>query len=194
MTADDPVEHLTQRLAVTRAEQSHADDALALRCCELALEAVKDGCYGIGAVLVDGDGEVIAEDRNRVFTDGFHSGAHAEMLTLDALERSRPHFAGRRQARLIASLEPCAMCVGRLLLSGIGEVRHVVEDPDGGMVHRLSRLTPVWRNLASLQRHRPADVSWPVHELASRLATANQDALRARWRAAVGIDAQGNPR
>lgn len=178
---------LRERLAAATPDADRRDDVLALRCCQLALEALEDGCYGIGAVLVDAGGEVLAEGRNRVFSGGFHSGAHAEMLTLDRLEAERPDFSGRRDARLVVSLEPCAMCLGRLLLSGIGEVRFVAEDPDGGMVHRVSRLSPVWRNLASLQRQLPADVSWPMRELASRLASARMDSLRSRWCEAVGL-------
>ena len=193
MNGGDDLDRLAERLEAARPDPDHRDDPLALRCCELALEALGDGCYGIGAVVVDGGGRIVAEARNRVFSDGFHSGAHAEMLALDALERA-PHPGGRRELRLVASLEPCAMCVGRLLLSGIGEVRYVVEDPDGGMMQRVSRLTPVWRNLASLQRHGPAEVSWPVHELAARLAAARQNRLRAQWREAVGVDAQGRSR
>ena len=183
----DDLDLLRERLTGVTPNNARRDDAVALRCCELALEALEDGCYGIGAVLVDDAGEVLAEGRNRVFSQGFHSGAHAEMLTLDQLETQRPDFRGRREARLVVSLEPCAMCLGRLLLSGIGEVRFVAEDPDGGMVHRVSRLSPVWRNLASLQRQLPADVSWPVRELASRLAASHMDRLRARWCEAVGL-------
>ena len=36
------------------------------RCVELAREGLEDGDGPFGSVLVDGDGEVLFEDRNRV--------------------------------------------------------------------------------------------------------------------------------
>ncbi len=62
----------------------------------------------IGALLLDGDGRIVAADHNRREQNG-DATAHAEMLVIS--QRSREieswHLEGHT---LVVTLEPCAMC------------------------------------------------------------------------------------
>ena len=74
------------------------------------------GDVPVGAVLVRGD-EVIARDHNRREQLGSPL-AHAEMLVLEAAAKK----LGQRRlsgCTLYVTLEPCPMCAGALILSGI---------------------------------------------------------------------------
>ncbi|SFW63455.1 Cytidine and deoxycytidylate deaminase zinc-binding region [Pseudomonas sp. NFACC19-2] len=127
---------------------THADDTWARLCCEQALLAVEEGCYAVGALLVDETGELLCSGRNQVFTSAYASAAHAEMRVLDQLESEHAQV-DRRSLTLYVSLEPCLMCYGRILLAGITRVRYLARDRDGGFALHHGRLPPAWANLAS---------------------------------------------
>ena len=110
---------------------THADDTWARLCCEQALLAIEDGCYAVGALLVDEAGELLCSARNQVFASAYASAAHAEMQVLDQLEAEHAQV-DRRGLTLYVSLEPCLMCYGRILLAGITRVRYLARDRDGG--------------------------------------------------------------
>jgi cytosine deaminase len=122
-------------------------EATAIRVCQLATRAAELGTYGVGAVLLDGDGEVVVEGHNEVHVDQFRSDLHAEMVVMNAFETARqaPHDLG--SYTLITSLEPCPMCMTRLIFAGVGTVLHVCADPIGGMVQRKASLPPVFRQI-----------------------------------------------
>lgn len=148
----------------------HRNEQIGRRCCQLAIEALRNNSYGIGAVLVDGCGDILVEGYNRVFEQHFRAAAHAEMELLDAFESRYPTYGNRSELMLVVSLEPCPMCFARILASGIGRVRYLASDQDGGMIHRVRHLPAVWRNLASLGDYGAADVSRPLRAFAAKLA------------------------
>ena len=86
---------------------------------------------GIGCVLLNAEGSVISEGRNQSLqhnpdaTDFSRSAiAHAEM---DALRKVRvPEIRG---GTMVASLQPCDMCVGASVLADISNVVFLAEDP-----------------------------------------------------------------
>ncbi|WP_406332596.1 nucleoside deaminase [Streptomyces sp. NBC_00203] len=93
---------------------------------DLAWEAFRAGSRPIGAVLLDGDGEVVATGRNRSQESTAPPGqlvgtaiAHAEINALAQLP------AGRRYEnhRLYTTLEPCLLCSSALIHT---HVRHVL--------------------------------------------------------------------
>ena len=127
---------------------TQVDDTWARLCCEQALLALEEGCYAVGAVLVDETGELLCSGRNQVFTSAYASAAHAEMQVLDQLESEHAQV-DRRGLTLYVSLEPCLMCYGRILLAGITRVRYLARDRDGGCALHHGRLPPAWANLAS---------------------------------------------
>ena len=105
------------------------------RCIELAREAVANGSSPIGCVIVDRNGRLLAEGRNRAHepwpkTRGIadSSFAHAEM---DAFYRVG-RFDDAPGATLYSSLEPCLMCGGAAGLIELGRVVWACDDPWGG--------------------------------------------------------------
>lgn len=148
------------------------DEIWARLCCEQAMLAAEESCYGVGALLVNEDHDLIAEAHNKVFSEGYQSQRHAEMELIDQLEL---HFADlpRDSLTLYVSLEPCLMCTGRILLSGIRRVRYLTRDPDGGFACHLHHLPPAWKNLASRLSVAQARVHPFWKKLARQLAEEN---------------------
>ncbi|BBB30525.1 nucleoside deaminase [Neptunomonas japonica] len=165
------------------------DEEAGFRCCELALAALQSGNYGVGAVLLDADGQVLVEEKNVVFSTQFCSSAHAEMRVLDQYEAYFIKEHPPALLKLVVSLEPCPMCLSRILLSGIGVVKYLVEDAAGGMVSHMSRMPPAWQNLASLQSFYHAHVSSELRQLAKKLSQHNLVYLRAALLQQRGSDA-----
>jgi tRNA(Arg) A34 adenosine deaminase TadA len=95
-------------------------------CLSRAWEAYGAGTIPVGAALVDGDGAVVAEGRNRVYERVAPPGqlansllAHAEVNALVALDperRDEDHV-------LYTALEPCLLCVGATVMATVGRIR-----------------------------------------------------------------------
>jgi tRNA(Arg) A34 adenosine deaminase TadA len=94
-------------------------DAAVTRANELAAAARAAGDHPFGALLLV-DGEVVAEAVNRVNSDRDLT-AHAEMMLVRNLERD-----GRLELLaagvVVASTEPCPMCVGAFFWAGARQV------------------------------------------------------------------------
>ncbi|WP_036552614.1 nucleoside deaminase [Neptunomonas japonica] len=172
------IDELVQLVKKYQINPHFRDEEVSFRCCELALSALLSGNYGVGAVLLDADGQVLIEEKNAVFSTQFCSSAHAEMRVLDRYEACFIKEYPAAQLKLVVSLEPCPMCLSRILLSGIGIVKYVVEDVAGGMVSHMSRMPPAWQNLASLQSFYHAHVSPELRQLAKELSQHNLTYLR----------------
>src|SRR5579864_9473013 len=67
-------------LADYQLQIQHPDDAYAWLTCTLALEGVARDNFGVGAILVDAGGQVVAQGHNQVFHPYFRSDRHAEMV------------------------------------------------------------------------------------------------------------------
>jgi tRNA(adenine34) deaminase len=78
---------------------------------KLAQEAAKMGEIPVGAIVVNGDGEIISSAYNLRETDK-KATAHAEIL---AIEQACAALCGWRLqgCTLYVTLEPCPMCAGR---------------------------------------------------------------------------------
>lgn len=83
---------------------------------EDAVRARAEGNSGVGTVIVR-DGEIIARGRNLVETD-FDVTAHAETVALRHAGQALKavEFPG---CTLYTTFEPCPMCAGAIMLSGI---------------------------------------------------------------------------
>ncbi|HKG21275.1 MAG TPA: nucleoside deaminase [Blastocatellia bacterium] len=110
------------------------------RAVRLATEAELLGNLPIGAVVSLG-GEVIAEAGNSVLSPHYHPGRHAETEALGRVPASL--WPRCREMTCYSTLEPCVMCMGAILLHGIGRVVFGAADVDGGAGVMLSRL-PVY--------------------------------------------------
>ncbi len=103
---------------------------------ELALENVRRGTGGpfAAAVFELPSGKLLAAAVNVVTPSG-QSLAHAEMLALGGAERLLgSHRLANFDSELVASCEPCIMCLGGTLWSG---VRHLVYGAPGDFAREL---------------------------------------------------------
>ncbi|WP_275287996.1 nucleoside deaminase [Halomonas elongata] len=89
------------------------------RCVALATEALDHGDEPFGSVLVDADGEVLAEDRNRIA--GGDSTRHPEFaLARWAAEHLPPD--ARAATTVYTSGEHCPMCAAAHAWVGLGRI------------------------------------------------------------------------
>lgn len=89
------------------------------RCIDLAREALEDGDEPFGSILVDADGKVRFEDRNRV--NGGDSTQHPEFaIARWAAGNLTP--AQRAAATVYTSGEHCPMCAAAHAWVGLGRI------------------------------------------------------------------------
>ena len=159
---------------------NHADQAFALHACREAITAVYEGNYGVGAVLIDPSGRIAERGHNVAFEPSFRSDLHAEMVVMNAFEARLPETGSMAGYVLMCSLEPCPMCLARLLIAGVETVKFVASDELGGMVDRLHHLPLAWKRLAERVEFRRADTSDDLRRLAADAFMLNLDRLRRR--------------
>lgn len=92
------------------------------RSIELAKEALDNGDQPYGSVLVSADGEVLAEDRNRV--GGGDSTQHPE-FALARWAAENMAVEDRAKATVYTSGEHCPMCAAAHGLVGLGKIVYV---------------------------------------------------------------------
>ncbi|MFC4376862.1 deaminase [Nocardia halotolerans] len=90
------------------------------RAIDLARRAAAAGNRPFGAVVVDDDGDVVAEGENAAITSG-NPTRHAELAAIaDTIGAGYgPHLVG---ATVYASGEPCPMCATAMVLAGITRI------------------------------------------------------------------------
>ena len=103
-----------------------------------ARAAAARGEVPVGAVLVDGDGSVLAADGNRTLemTD---PTAHAELLVI----REAARVLGSERLTgcdLYVTLEPCPMCAQAISFARLRRLYYGAGDPKGGGVDHGPRL------------------------------------------------------
>lgn len=108
------------------------------RWMQLALaEADRAGRAGdvpIGAVIVDDDGHLLSEGRNRRELDGDPT-AHAEIDALRNAAKRKGHW--RIEGTLYVTLEPCVMCAGALINARVRRVVYGALDRKAGATESL---------------------------------------------------------
>jgi cytosine deaminase len=170
---------LEKRIFDYRINDDYKDDPYGLTVIKSGLDSLKEGSGGIGACLVDSTtGKVIEYGRNRQYATYFRSDLHGEMDLLnryeDRMKKSTSSKTGENPRKcknlvLVSSMEPCPMCLTRIINSGIKTVLYVTEDKEGGMVTRLSSLPPFWREFAADREFRKADCSPELRQIAHDL-------------------------
>lgn len=93
------------------------DEKFLKRCIELATESLEAGDAPFGSILVDKDGEIIAEGRNRVNELNALAHPEVEMAHWAADNLSAEEIA---TTTMYTSGEHCTMCSGAHGLVGIG--------------------------------------------------------------------------
>lgn len=163
-------------LADYRTREEHSDEPYGFLVCVLALEAVAEGNAGIGCVLVGSDGGSVVQGHNKVFHPYFRSDLHGEMVTMDKFEDLRLEIPPG-ELTLYSSLEPCPMCMVRLVTAGVGKVLYLARDELWGMTEDRDRLPPVWKDLAEGKVFGKADCSKELLEISFEIFNINIDWL-----------------
>ena len=97
-----------------------------------AKAAARRGEVPVGAVLVNGEGEIIARAHNAPIAIDDPT-AHAEILTIrdGAYKLGNYRLTG---TSLYVTLEPCTMCAGAIANARIARLVYAACDPKGGAV------------------------------------------------------------
>lgn len=113
------------------------------RCFELAWEAMREGSKPIGSLIVNEQGEIVAEGKNAVYSDfsdaviTYNDIAHAEINALGKIDNRVHTF--RAPYTLYSTLEPCPLCTGALYMSGIKNLSYAAKDKLGGSLDVLGK-------------------------------------------------------
>jgi cytosine deaminase len=175
------LDDLAGRLAgLAQQPADEPDEQAGLAVCHEALAAATQGNYGVGALLLDPTGQVVTLGQNQVFAPQFRSDLHAEMVTMNAFEMQHPDVGNLWGYTLISSMEPCPMCVARLLAAGVGTVKFLADDELGGMARRIPQLSVAWTRLAQRQTFQAAVVSADLRQLAVDVMDATLESCRAK--------------
>lgn len=161
-----------------RPDPAYAEDHYAKAAVAWALRGVRSGGYGIGAVLVDGNGQILHGAYNQQLQTG-RSDLHGEMALLTEFEtlpkfrkyRTKGSFTGggstiyTEPLWLYTSAEPCPMCFVRVAIAGV-ETRYVTTGPDDGMNARAQCLPPFWYQLSQKHKVLPARTAPVLRQMA----------------------------
>jgi len=116
-----------------------------LSALELAWEAFLAGTTPIGAVVTNADGAIVSEGRGRRLNKATVPGqlsntriAHAEVNALAQL----PVEGAYRDHALWATVEPCCLCMGAAIQTGIGNVAFAQTDPYAGATTAMRVANP----------------------------------------------------
>ncbi len=122
------------------------DEYFMERAIEQGKKAYEQGEFPVGCVIVQ-SGEVIARGERKGTTQDlpfFSEINHAEIRALQALESLESGFCPDRSV-LYCTMEPCLMCFGAIILSGIKKIVYAYEDPMGGGTRcDLKKLPPLY--------------------------------------------------
>lgn len=118
---------------------SDGDLAHLRRCVDLAKEALDDGDEPFGSLLVDGRGEVLFEDRNRV-KDG-DATRHPEFEIARWAAANLPPEE-RQTATVYTSGEHCAMCAAAHAWVELGRIVYASSTPQLTEWHREWGIAP----------------------------------------------------
>ena len=108
------------------------------RALELAALGGERGEVPVAALVLDAEGEIVAEAHNRTRADSDPT-AHAEVLALRAAAARLGDWRLEGHT-LYATLEPCAMCAGAAVLARVRTVVFGAADPKAGMCGSIENL------------------------------------------------------
>ncbi|MGY1838204.1 MULTISPECIES: nucleoside deaminase [unclassified Modestobacter] len=110
------------------------DRAYLEECIRLSHASRAEGRHPFAALVVSGDGDVIASAGNNSLPPEGDPTQHAELRAVAAAARLLPPEEMNR-ATLFTSAEPCAMCSGAVYWTGVSRVVYALSE------HRLLALT-----------------------------------------------------
>ena len=102
------------------------------KALETASEALDHGEVPVGAIIIDGNGALLAAASNRPITENDPT-AHAEVLALRAAAKKIGNYR-LVGCTLYATIEPCSMCAGALVNARIKRLVYGAADERFGAV------------------------------------------------------------
>lgn len=105
------------------------------RAITLAGSAGEQGEVPVGAVIVNQNGDLIAESENRRERDNDPT-AHAEILALRSAGQTLENWH-LNQCTLYVTLEPCPMCAGAIVQARLGLLVYGADDPKTGAIRTV---------------------------------------------------------
>jgi tRNA(Arg) A34 adenosine deaminase TadA len=173
----DDIKIIFQKLKVFLDEfqpsPEYSDDVYAKAANIQALKSVMQGGYGIGSVLINTDGKIIAEAHNNQIQKR-RSDLHAEMTLMTDFEDNRKSkkymnlYVYKPGLTVFSSAEPCPMCFIRINTAG-ADTRYCTPGPDDGMVSRTDFLPPAWREMALKRKVSLGDCSSVMQKISHLL-------------------------
>ncbi|MCX6329758.1 MAG: nucleoside deaminase [Bacteroidia bacterium] len=173
---DDPIEIILQKietfLVAFQPDREYSDDVYAKAANLQALKSVKQGGYGIGSVLIDKEGKIIAAAYNTQIQKN-RSDLHAEMTLMTKFEETHKAkkymnmYVYKPGLTVFSSAEPCPMCFIRISTAGCN-TKYCTPGPEDGMVTRINCLPASWKEMASKQKVEIGDCS-PIMQKLSHL-------------------------
>jgi tRNA(adenine34) deaminase len=114
----------------------------------LAEIALKEGEFPVGCVIVSENKIISKGSRKGTLAGAANETEHAEIIALRNLsETDCNNESDRSKMTIYSTMEPCLMCFGAILLSGIGEMVYAYEDVMGGGTKiDLESLSPLYRS------------------------------------------------
>ncbi len=158
-------------------QPDYRDDPYAWLTDVLALKAVDSGNYGVGSILVNAEGKVIALGHNLVYSPYFRSDLHGEMVVVNQFEKEHPEITTLEGYTLYTSLESCPMCLTRLISSGINRILYAAGDSIAGMANSIDLLPPLWKDLSERQSFSRARCTEELSNAATEIMLINAEEL-----------------
>ena len=119
--------------SISNPDRSELDEYFLRRSFDVARRAMTRGNHPFGAILVDGNRNVLIETENGYMPAHDGTGHAERLLATQACTTVGADVL--RNATLYSSAEPCAMCAGAIYWAGIGRVVYGLSE------HRLRALT-----------------------------------------------------
>ena len=107
-----------------------SDDVHMDRALALAAAAAAAGEAPIGCVIVDDEGQIIAEGANAPIAS-HDPTAHAEIVALRAAAAKLRNYRLKPNLTLYVTLEPCAMCAGAISHARVARLVYGASDAKG---------------------------------------------------------------
>lgn len=101
----------------------------------IAAEAGKAGEIPVGAIIIDGNGKLIAQAGN-CKERNCDPTAHAEILAIQKASKIKQNWH-LDDCTLYVTLEPCPMCAGAIIHSRIKLLVYGVDDPKTGAIQTV---------------------------------------------------------
>lgn len=116
------------------------------KALEQAEKALAAGEFPVGCVIVHGQDIMVTGARKGTIGDTPNEVDHAEMIALRKLINLKTKI-NFNEIILFSTLEPCLMCFGALMISGIGKIVFAYEDAlGGGCQCDLKKLPPLYKD------------------------------------------------